>query len=197
MKGSPQDHYGLPITNSIHVMLFSLCKEQAQYLSKETAAVMDKSPDLRDLERGSTTMYSTFRIGGGEVRVMAKSALVTSVRGVACKTALLDEMAYYHEAHEIYWAVLPSVSRFSDGRIVAWSTPKWNSDFHRIFANAIGDASGRCLAMQIPTWEMAPFVPTDIFQDTKKRDPLVFAVEFGAEFLDTTPIKTVCPHCGK
>ena len=196
LGGSPQEHYGVHIANPVHVMLFSFCREQSDLLLRELTSVMNRSGDLSNIERDLTPrLYSTFRIGGGEVHVTAKSARVTSVRGVSCKTVLLDEMAYYQEGGEIYWAVLPSIAMYKDGgRLVAWSTPKWGSDFNQMFTDAI-ESNTTKLAMRIPTWEMAPFVTTDIFQEAKKRDPLKFAVEFGAEFLDTTPAK--CPHCGK
>jgi hypothetical protein len=100
-------------------------------------------------------------------------------------TMILSEMAYFREDFiwEETWGLYD--------KTIAFSSPKWGSAFHRLYRHKDTD-----LALSIPTWEMNPSVPLDVYHDALGKDLDTFRSELGAEFV--APKKaSCCPHCGK
>lgn len=150
--------------------------------------------------------------GKASLRVTFKSCVAKGLRGHSNAVVIMDEMAHYIDqgqssAKDIYDAVTPSTSTYTpkdpdtketfkkadgteyplESRIISISSPlnkagKFYDLFHLAMSRAKG--SDNMLAIQAPTWEINPMVPSSYYQQKYAADPRVFLTEHGAEFSD-------------
>ncbi len=153
--------------------------------------------------------------GKATMRVTFKSCIAKGLRGAGNVVIILDEVAHFLDkggssAREIYDAVTPSAAAFSrkdlktgrpavdpetgeeavvESRIVLISSPLGKSGkFYEKFDLAMrgGEGSENLLAIQAPTWEINPTVPSSYYKEKYHSDPVVFMTEHGAQFSDQT-----------
>lgn len=151
--------------------------------------------------------------GKATLRVTFKSCNAKGLRGPGNIVIILDEVAHFIEeggssADEIYDAVTPSAAAYSrkdstgmpavapdgseapvESRIILISSPLGKSGkFYEKFDLAMrgGEGSRNILAVQAPTWEINPTVPSAYFKEKYHEKPATFMVEFGAQFSDQT-----------
>lgn len=142
--------------------------------------------------------------GKATLRVTFKSCIAKGLRGAGNAVVILDEVAHFQDkgqssAKDIYDAVTPSTAAFSpknekglpiadvESRIILISSPLGKSGkFFELFDLAMhgGEGSEKLLAVQAPTWEINPTVPASYYKQKYHSDPIVFAVEHGAQFSD-------------
>lgn len=147
--------------------------------------------------------------GKATLRVTFRPCVAKGLRGAGNIMVILDEVAHFQNkgqasAKDIYDAVTPSTAAFSeknqdtglpidgqstevDSRIVLISSPLGKSGkFYELYDLAMsgGEGSENLLAIQAPTWEINPTVPTSYYKQKYHADPTVFAVEHGAQFSD-------------
>ncbi len=151
--------------------------------------------------------------GKASLRVTFKSCIAKGLRGSGNIVIILDEVAHFQDkgnssAEEIYQAVTPSAAAFSrkdqdtgrpavdketgeeapvESRIILISSPLGRSGlFFKKFNTAMhgGPAASNILAVQAPTWEINPTVPSSYYKEKYHDDPIVFATEHGAQFSD-------------
>lgn len=142
--------------------------------------------------------------GKATLRVTFKSCIAKGLRGSGNVVVILDEVAHFQDkgqssAKDIYDAVTPSTAAFSpkskkglpigevESRIILISSPLGKSGkFFELFDLAMhgGPGSDNLLAIQAPTWEINPTVPASYYKQKYHADPVVFAVEHGAQFSD-------------
>lgn len=148
--------------------------------------------------------------GKATLRVTFRSSIAKGLRGAGNAVVILDEVAHFQDkgqssAKDIYDAVTPSTAAFSkkndkglprdehgnptevESRIILISSPLGKSGkFYELFDLAMhgGEGSDRLLAIQAPTWEINPTVPSSYYKQKYHADPVVFAVEHGAQFSD-------------
>jgi len=142
--------------------------------------------------------------GKATLRVTFKSCIAKGLRGAGNSVVILDEVAHFQDrgqssAKDIYDAVTPSTAAFSpknekglpigdvESRIILISSPLGKSGkFFELFDLAMhgGEGSEKLLALQAPTWEINPTVPASYYKQKYHSDPVVFAVEHGAQFSD-------------
>lgn len=150
--------------------------------------------------------------GKATLRVTFKSCIAKGLRGSGNFVIILDEVAHFQDkgnssAEEIYDAVTPSAAAFSrkdpdtglpaaeedggqapvESRIILISSPLGKSGkFYEKFDLAMrgGEGSNNILAIQAPTWEVNPTVPSAYFREKYHENPTTFMVEFGANFSD-------------
>lgn len=151
--------------------------------------------------------------GKATIRVTFKSCVAKGLRGSGNVVIILDEVAHFIDkgsssAEEIYKAVQPSSAAFSrkdpktgraavdpvtgkeaqvEARIILISSPLGRSGkFYERYDTAMrgGEGSHNILAIQAPTWEVNPTVPTEYYKDKYHSDPATFMVEHGARFSD-------------
>lgn len=146
--------------------------------------------------------------GKATLRVTFKSCIAKGLRGAGNIMIILDEVAHFQDkgqssAKDIYDAVTPSAAAFSqknevglpidgaetevDSRIILISSPLGKSGkFYELFDLAMhgGEGSENILAIQAPTWEINPTVPSSYYKQKYHEDPVVFSVEHGADFSD-------------
>ena len=151
--------------------------------------------------------------GKATMRVTFKSCIAKGLRGAGNIVIILDEIAHFMDrggssAREIYDAVTPSAAAFSrkdpetgrpaknpetgteadvESRIILISSPLGKSGkFYEKFDLAMrgGEGAENILAIQAPTWEINPTVPSSYYREKYHSDPVVFMTEHGARFSD-------------
>lgn len=144
--------------------------------------------------------------GKATLRVTFKSCIAKGLRGAGNYIVILDEMAHFQSngqssAAEIYNAVTPSAAAFSpkdpennhvpvgdvESRIICISSPLNKSGkFFDLYHTAMsrGQGSENMLAIQAPTWEVNPTLPSSYYRQKFHEDPAVFMTEHGAQFSD-------------
>lgn len=144
--------------------------------------------------------------GKATLRVTFKSCIAKGLRGAGNVVIILDEMAHFQDkgnssAKEIYDAVTPSAAAFSpknpdnpqepigsvESRIICISSPlnkagKFYELYHLAMSKGLG--SENILAIQAPTWEVNPTLPSSYYRQKFHSDPNVFMTEHGAFFSD-------------
>lgn len=150
--------------------------------------------------------------GKASLRVTFKSSSPKGLRGSGNVVVIMDEMAHYMNkgeasAKSIYDAVTPSTAAFSpkdpktgypitkpdgseypvESRIITISSPlNRTGQFYDLYQKAIskGEGAQNMLAIQAPTWEVNPTLPSSYYREKYHSDPLVFMTEHGAQFSD-------------
>lgn len=151
--------------------------------------------------------------GKATMRVTFKSCIAKGLRGSGNVVVILDEVAHFQDkgnssAKEIYDAVTPSQAAFSrkdpntrrpaidpitgeeapvESRCILISSPLGKSGkFYEKFELAMhaGEGAQNILAIQAPTWEINPTVPSAYYKEKYHEDPVTFDTEFGARFSD-------------
>lgn len=150
--------------------------------------------------------------GKATIRVTFKSCIAKGLRGPGNIVIILDEVAHFQDkgnssAEQIYDAVTPSAAAYSrkdprtgmpaidgagveapvESRIILISSPLGRSGkFYEKYDLAMrgGEGSRNLLAIQAPTWEINPTVPSSYFKEKYHANPTTFMVEFGANFSD-------------
>lgn len=162
--------------------------------------------------RNADGKYSSLN-GKASIRVTFKGANGKGIRGSGNIVIILDEVAHFLDkggasAEEVYGAVVPSSAAYSrkdpttgrpavdpvtgerapvESRIILISSPLGKSGlFFKKFDLAMrgGEGSENILAIQAPTWEINPTVPTSYYREKYHADPVTFNVEHGANFSD-------------
>jgi hypothetical protein len=157
---------------------------------------------------GSGGKFVSFN-GKATLRVTFKSCIAKGLRGAGNIIVILDEVAHFQDkgqssAEEIYNAVTPSTAAFSpknpntglpifgaqtdtEARIILISSPlNKTGKFFELFHLAMSRQPGseNLLAIQAPTWEINPTVPSSYYKSKFHADPAVFMTEHGAQFSD-------------
>lgn len=138
------------------------------------------------------------------VILRSKTQYSQSFRGLSSFLVLFDEIAHYDKSkvESLYNTVVPSTSAFcpkdsADKRksvgpveskvmMISTPTPCRDSFFYRIFQMGMifslrhPDSGDLCL--QIPTWEMNPTLPAEVFAQDRAKDHSRFDYEYGAQF---------------
>lgn len=154
--------------------------------------------------------FQTFN-GKATLRVTFKSCIAKGLRGAGNIVIILDEMAHFQDkgqssAKDIYDAVTPSAAAFSpkggnglpmrkrsgeeypvESRIICISSPLNKSGkFYELYHLAMsrGPGSENVLAIQAPTWEVNPTLPSSYYRQKYHADAAVFMTEHGAQFSD-------------
>jgi hypothetical protein len=124
---------------------------------------------------------------GVVVKVLPCSA--RSTRGLAISTVILDELAHfvdsdgYQAGEQVYRALAPATAQFgAAGRVICLSTPRGQRGvFWKLWQQAGQDPDA--YRLQAPTWEMNPRIDQAFLEAERRRDPDLFAQEYGAAFI--------------
>lgn len=164
------------------------------------------------VHRQENGKFSSFN-GKTSLRVTFRSCNGKGLRGAGNVVIILDEVAHFIDkgnssADEIYQAVAPSAAAFSrkdpdtgrpfrdpatgtqapvESRIILISSPLGKSGlFYDKFNLAMrgGEGADNILAIQAPTWEINPTVPSSYYKEKYHANPTVFMTEHGAQFSD-------------
>ena len=177
-----------------------LANNTQTYVRFRTPEEIDRYGAISTHQNGKFASFN----GKASLRVTFKAATPKGLRGAGNIVVILDEMAHFAttgatSANDIYDAVTPSTAAFSpkdpygmprgdvESRIICISSPlnregKFFELFHQAMQNLPG--SQDMVAIQSPTWEVNPTVPSDYYRQKYHEDPAVFMTEFGAQFSD-------------
>jgi hypothetical protein len=171
-----------------YVLFVANNEEQAKIALEQVKIFLEASPVLRKGIKKPPTATSISLTNGAIFQVVPNTS--KGIRGYPVALAILDEAAHYRTGSgqitgkNLYDAISPSVAQFGNyGRILMISTP-WTKQgvFYDEFQKGVsGDYSSIHIA-NYPTWEVNPKISTEFLEDAKKRDPVMFEVEFGANF---------------
>jgi hypothetical protein len=174
------------------------------HINFRTPYDIEKFGPVSRLDNGKFVSLS----GKATLRVTFRPCVAKGLRGAGNIMVILDEVAHFLDtgqtsAHDIYNAITPSTAAFSakgpdgrpingsatdvDSRIILISSPLGKSGkFFELFDLAMhgGEAAENLLAIQAPTWEINPTVPTSYYRQKYHENATVFAVEHGAQFSD-------------
>lgn len=174
------------------------------HINFRTPYDIEKFGPVARLDNGKFVSLS----GKATLRVTFRPCVAKGLRGAGNIMVILDEVAHFQDkgqtsAEDIYNAVTPSTAAFSpkgpdgmpidgsdtevDSRIILISSPLGKSGkFFELFDLAMhgGEGAKNLLAIQAPTWEINPTVPTSYYRQKYHENPTVFSVEHGAEFSD-------------
>lgn len=121
-----------------------------------------------------------------------------AARGAASPVLIMDELAFAMGGAEvnaggeaIYKALSPSMAQFGKyAKFLALSSPGIQQGiFYKLYEQSISTTlSGEkeyknMLGVKKPTWEVNPSISEDFLLAEKKRDPEMFAVEYGANWI--------------
>lgn len=124
--------------------------------------------------------------------VAARAANPKALRGRVCRFVGLSEYGEFPaaSAREVYDAATRLLVGVGDeGRLLVTGTPQGvgRTPFRERYDRAF--ASEQELAISVPTWEMNPAVPFEVFAERHAQDPEGFAAEWGGEFLDEVRVR--------
>lgn len=121
-----------------------------------------------------------------------------AARGPACPLLIMDELAFAIGGNEvnaggeaIYKALSPSMAQFGRyGKLFALSSPGLRQGiFYKLWEQSMAVRNDgtkefpNMLGFRKPTWEVNPRISPEFLEAEKKRDPEMFAVEYGANFI--------------
>jgi hypothetical protein len=121
-----------------------------------------------------------------------------AARGPACPLLIMDELAFAVGGSEvnaggeaIYNALSPSMAQFGRyGKLFALSSPGIKAGiFYKLYEQSISLREDgekefpNMLGFRKATWTVNPRISRDFLAAEKKRDPVMFAVEYGANFI--------------
>jgi len=150
--------------------------------------LINGSPILKPLITRETT--DTLELSNGCVfRAMPSSS--RGGRGMACPLLIFDEIGHALDTEggnaagsSLYQALSPSVAQFGNlGKIFLLSSP-WVQQgiFWDLFRQAKSGQFKHMQVVQEPTWTVNPTISREWLEQEKVRDPVLFAIEYGANF---------------
>lgn len=126
---------------------------------------------------------------GAVFKVLPNTA--EGVRGYPAPVVILDEAAHYNSGNDkkrtgeqLFQGIEPAIAQFgSTGRLLMISTP-WSKQgiFYENYQKGISGNHPEIHSVNYPTWKVNPNISQTFLAAAKKRDPLLFEVEYGANF---------------
>ena len=97
---------------------------------------------------------------------------------------VLDDAAFCANARDIYFALAPAtVGCIPGGKFVMVSAPNGREGFfYEEFMRGMTRHRDSVLSLQIPTWEINPTIPSEVFKTFHDADPVRFFEDYGAEW---------------
>jgi hypothetical protein len=171
---------------NFHVLFIANNKAQASIALAQVKLFLRQSKILKRLVVADNT--SSVELSNGAIfKAMPNTS--EGVRGYAAPFVIFDEAAHFKSGEgktktgeQLYQAVAPSIAQFGDdGRLLLISTP-WTKQgiFYEIYDKALSTKYSEIHACNYPTWEVNPNISTKFLNDVKRRDPILFEVEYGA-----------------
>jgi phage terminase large subunit-like protein len=171
-----------------YVLFVANNEEQAKIALEQVKIFINSSPILKRGLKKPPTATSITLTNGAVFKVVPNTA--KGIRGYPVALAILDEAAHYRTGSgevtgkNLYDAIAPSVAQFGNyGRILFISTP-WTKQgiFYDSYQKGVSGDYDTIHVANYPTWEVNPKISQEFLEDAKKRDPVMFEVEFGANF---------------
>ena len=170
-----------------HVLFVANNEEQAKIALDQVKIFLNSSPILNKLVKSSNATSVTLS-NGAIFKAVPNTA--KGVRGYSVALAIFDEAAHYRTGYgeqtgeQLYQAIAPSIAQFgNNGRLLMISTP-WTKQgiFYDNYQKGVSGEYPEIHIANFPTWEVNPTITQEFLASAKKRDPIMFEVEYGANF---------------
>ena len=195
--GNPHGFYRVDLGEEISVSIVTTSMRNNDAFFGRLKKTIKNAPFFKRLVFQITgTKLSMATSCGGKVCVECGHSNPDFLRGTHAVCVVFNELGYYDNkcgkvtGTEFYEALRPSIDYFEakgDGRMVeiSSSAPK-NGKLYEVFNNSKSDDS--ILSFRLPTWVLNPEVSynSPVLEEVKRRSPAMFAVEFGAEWPETS-----------
>lgn len=136
----------------------------------------DREENARREKNGQTALLGTVKLQSGHSNA---GTLV----GLACPIVVLDEVAEYGDARELYEKLAPMVSTFGDGKIICISNPTGPTGlFFDLYREGLKNK--RSLVFQLPSWCSNPNIPRSELESLKYKLGTNYDIYIGAMFGD-------------
>ncbi len=205
--GHPQSRYGLMEFDEIVLLNVARNEEQAKkaifskikqtvlaspffapYIGKDTELEMRfyTEHDRKENERRSEQGLNPF---AGSLVLRCGSSNASGLVGLTCWTIIMDEVAAMAGDnpdsgvdYALYDDLKPSLATFGrDGKMMMLSNPKGPIGLlYDLHENRLEDHT--TLVMKLPTWLTNPNIDKAWLDDQKKKNPVEFQMQYGAEF---------------
>lgn len=170
-----------------YVLFVANNEEQAKIALEQVKLFLRESPLFRRLiVRDNSTSITLSN--GAIFKAVPNTA--KGVRGYSVALAIMDEAAHYRTGsgeqtgEQLFQAIAPSIAQFgSYGRMLLISTP-WTKQgvFYDNYQKGISGEFKSIHTANYPSWEVNTTIDKAFLDDAKKRDPVLFEVEYGANF---------------
>jgi hypothetical protein len=170
-----------------HVLFVANNEEQAKIALDQVKIFLNSSIILKKLVKSSNAT-SVNLTNGAIFKAVPNTA--KGVRGYSVALAIFDEAAHYRTGYgeqtgeQLYQAIAPSIAQFGNyGRLLMISTP-WTKQgiFYDNYQKGLSGEYPEIHTANYPTWEVNPTITQEFLASAKKRDPIMFEVEYGANF---------------
>jgi len=205
--GHPQSRYGLMEFDEIVLLNVARNEEQAKkaifskikqtvlaspffapYIGKDTELEMRfyTEHDRKENERRSEQSLNQF---SGSLVLRCGSSNASGLVGLTCWTIIMDEVAAMAGDnpdsgvdYALYDDLKPSLATFGkDGKMMLLSNPKGPIGLlYDLHENRLEDQN--TLVMKLPTWLTNPNIDKAWLDDQKRKNPVEFQMQYGAEF---------------
>ena len=205
--GHPQARYGLMEFDEIVLLNVARNEEQAKkaifskikqtvlaspffqpYIGKDTELEMRfyTENDVKENERRSARSLNPF---AGSLVLRCGSSNASGLVGLTCWCIIMDEVAAMAGDnpdsgvdYALYDDLKPSLATFGkDGKMMMLSNPKGPLGLlYDLHENRLEDPA--TLVMRLPTWLTNPNIDKAWLDDQKKKNPVEFTMQYGAEF---------------
>lgn len=170
-----------------YVLFVANNEEQAKIALEQVKLFLNNSPILRKAIKSETATSVTLT---NNAIFKAVPNTAKGVRGYSVALAILDEAAHYRTGskqqtgEQLYQAISPSIAQFGNqGKMLLISTP-WVKQgiFYDNYQKGLSDDSHRIHVVNYPTWMVNPTISQEFLDLAKQRDPVMFEVEYAANF---------------
>jgi hypothetical protein len=206
-NGDPHKFYNLPEDDEIAVINVALSLSQAGKLFNDINTRLRNSKFFTGRIAKSTTseirLYTDMDLKKNKI-LKDKGSLLTipgsilvlcghsnpdTLAGKSAILILFDELAHYDESGKVtgsyfYNRLKPSLAKFlpkGDGRLVEISSPDTESGIFYDISKLAKDNSA-IISYQLPTWCANAELSYEDLESDRKRNPDVFAIEYGAQW---------------
>jgi hypothetical protein len=170
-----------------HVLFVANNEEQAKIALTQVKLFLKQSPVFQKMIVGDNATSITL---SNKAIFKAMPNTAKGIRGYSVALAILDEAAHYRAGYgeqtgeQLYQAIAPSIAQFGKyGRLLMISTP-WTKQgiFYDNYQKGMSREFPEIHTANYPTWEVNPTIAPEFFESAKKRDPILYEVEYGANF---------------
>jgi hypothetical protein len=172
-------------------MCISPDRDQSRIILNATRALLHGSTVLEKMivrETGSLIELNN------QTSIQIGTASSATIRGRSVCCAILDEAAFLNvnaaesqTDERIHTALLPSLATLPGSMLWMISSPSGKQGLlWRKYQESFGKPDPSCLMFQAPAGVLNPTLPQSILDEAKKKDPIGYRSEWGAEFCETS-----------
>ncbi len=169
-----------------YALVVAARQDQANELLRVAGEIVNASPMLQACMYAETATELRFRtLGGAKTTLRAVPTSTSATRGMAASIVILDEVAHFEAAREVFQAVAPSIATFgAAGQILLVSTPYGTEGLFAEMFDGVSSGALPGYAFQAPSADVNPMVTSEFLSGEQLRlGHGAYATEYLAEFV--------------